>query len=440
MQRKKYDVAIIGAGVVGSAILYSLSKYTNVKNIVLIEKYESPGLVNSEKNHNSQTLHFGDIETNYTLEKAASVKEGAEMVKSYVEKTLHKKPLFLKTQKMVLGVGKAEVAELEKRHKEFKTLFPNFKKVGKEELAKIEPKVVEGRDPKEPILGLLSKDGYAIDYGELACSFVNEAKKANQKIQTIFNKKVKKITKNEDSYSIQMKGETIEANVIVVASGGHSLYFAQMLGYGKKYGVLPIAGNFFRSTHKLLNGKVYTLQKKKLPFAAIHGDPHVGSAKETRFGPTAKFLPILEKGKYSSFLDFLQTSVFSFAGILSLFKILTDGVIFHYILRNFLYDMPFIGKRLFLKEIQKIIPTIKIGDMEFKKSAGGMRPQIVNTETKKMEMGEAKIIGEKAIFNITPSPGATTCLKNAKKDTAKIVEMLGKEYSFDEAKFKKDLS
>ena len=43
----KHDVIIIGGGVSGTALLYTLSKYTNVKNIGLIEKYSDYGLVNS---------------------------------------------------------------------------------------------------------------------------------------------------------------------------------------------------------------------------------------------------------------------------------------------------------------------------------------------------------------------------------------------------------
>ena len=35
----KHDVIIIGGGVSGTALLYTLSKYTNLKNIGLIEKY-----------------------------------------------------------------------------------------------------------------------------------------------------------------------------------------------------------------------------------------------------------------------------------------------------------------------------------------------------------------------------------------------------------------
>jgi len=70
----KYNVIIIGGGVSGTALLYTLSKYTDVKSIALFEKCPDLGLVNSSPFMNSQTLHFGDIETNYTYEKAKKVK------------------------------------------------------------------------------------------------------------------------------------------------------------------------------------------------------------------------------------------------------------------------------------------------------------------------------------------------------------------------------
>jgi malate dehydrogenase (quinone) len=48
-------------------------------------------------------------------------------------------------------------------------------------------------------------------------------------------------------------------------------------------------------------------------------------------------------------------------------------------------------------------------------------------------MGEAKIVGDDIIFNITPSPGASTCLKNARRDTETLMEFLDGDYEFDEA-------
>jgi malate dehydrogenase (quinone) len=54
-------------------------------------------------------------------------------------------------------------------------------------------------------------------------------------------------------------------------------------------------------------------------------------------------------------------------------------------------------------------------------------------------MGEAKLSGDKIIFNITPSPGASTCLGNAYTDTIKIMEFLDNKFKFDREAFQKDL-
>ncbi|VAW79194.1 Malate:quinone oxidoreductase, partial [hydrothermal vent metagenome] len=73
MGSNQYDLLIIGAGVSGTALLYETAKFTDIQHIGIIEKYAAPARVNSLSSNNSQTLHCGDIETNYTLEKALKV-------------------------------------------------------------------------------------------------------------------------------------------------------------------------------------------------------------------------------------------------------------------------------------------------------------------------------------------------------------------------------
>ena len=91
------------------------------------------------------------------------------------------------------------------------------------------------------------------------------------------------------------------------------------------------------------------------------------------------------------------------------------------------------------QNVKKIIPSIKLKDLTFAKGYGGIRPQVLDTKNKVMNMGEAKIIGDKIIFDITPSPGASMCLQNGVVNARKLIEFLGKSFKFDEKKFKKDL-
>jgi malate dehydrogenase (quinone) len=138
-------------------------------------------------------------------------------------------------------------------------------------------------------------------------------------------------------------------------------------------------------------------------------------------------------------LEYWKTFGLGLSPIISLFKIIFDKVLFNYIVINILYDLPFIGKRLFIKQIRMIVPGMKMSELKYARGIGGTRPQIVNNTTRKLEMGEAKLIGDKIIFNITPSPGASTCLGNAYTDTAKIIEFLDNKFKFNKEAFEKDL-
>lgn len=437
----KHDVIIIGGGVSGTALLYTLSKYTNVRNIGLIEKYADFGLVNSSPRMNSQTLHFGDIETNYTLEKAKKVKRYADMVMNYLE---HEKAvkgdegIFIKVPKMVLAVGKDQVKTLSDRYPSFGQLFPKLKMIGREEIGKIEPRVLEGRDPGQELLALLTEDGYTVDFRRLSHSFAENAKALNPDISVYMSTKVDEIIREGSNFIIKTDKGDFETGAVVVTAGSHSLKFAKSLGYGKSFSILSMAGSFYTGP-RVLNGKVYTMQIPKLPFAAVHGDPEVNNENITRFGPTAKPIFFLERYNYSTFWEYWKTFGFSFRAVLSIFKISSDRVIFNYLLKNVVYDFPWIGKRSFLKEIRKIVPNVKLDEIKFAKRVGGTRPQIINNATKKLELGEAKILGENIIFNITPSPGASTCLGNAFEDTAKLMEFLSDRFTFEKVQFEKDL-
>lgn len=427
-----YDLVIIGAGVSGAAAAYIAGEFTDMEHILVLEKRSAPGQANSHVTQNSQTLHFGDIETNYTLEKATNTKWKAELIARYVE-THTDERLYQKTHKMVLAVGSKEQERIQKRFREFSKLFPELRLVEQEELSVIEPNITKGRLPNE-VNALVSPHGYAVNYGKLAKSFMRKAKQTGR-VAEKFQTRVRRIQQTEKGYRIETSTESIRAKLVLVAAGAYSLPFAHQLGYGDEYGILPVAGSFYTGKN-LLSGKVYTLQMKRLPFAAIHGDPSVENPSETRFGPTAKVVPLLERRHLNTLIPFLLVALrkWSFG---TLKNVLLDPVHMRYGLRNTLYDVPLLGKWLFMKQVRKIIPTAKWRDIRYGKGLGGLRPQILNLKEERLQMGEARISGKQIIFAITPSPGASTCLANGIRDIATLTEEGG--YVFQTNKAKKKL-
>ena len=437
----KYDVVIVGGGVSGTALLYTLARYTDIRNIAIIEKCCDFGLINSSSRMNSQTLHFGDIETNYSLEKAKRVKRSADMVMNFLEteKAVNgDERLFVKVPKMILAVGKEETGKLRARYEEIRELFPRLRMIGKEDIARLEPRIVVGRDPDQDLLALFTRDGYTVDFGKLSHAFVDKARQENPDISINLSTRVLKVVRNGNEYDILTDKGSFKSETVVVAAGAHSLLLAKSLGYGKNYTILSMAGSFYFGP-AVLGGKVYTMHEPKLPFAAIHGDPEVHDRNTTRFGPTAKPILLLERYNASTFTGYLKTCGLNIRSLISLVKIASDKIVFRFLLKNLIYDIPAIGKKAFLKEIRKIVPGISGDEVKFARKIGGTRPQVVNINTGKLEMGEAKIRGEKIIFNVTPSPGASTCLGNAFEDTLLLMGFLDNKYKFERELFEKEL-
>jgi len=448
MTKNHYDVLIVGGGISGAALFYELAKYTNVQSLCMLEKYEALATLNSKGTSNSQTIHIGDIETNYTLEKAQITKRTAKMVEKFcLQYNLQDKIMF-SHQKMALGIGEKEVHFIENRYHEFKELFPYLELWDIERLKVLEPKVVyldkaQTQVRPEPIMAMGTTTQYTtVDYGAMSEALARQAQKATNAITDIFyHTQVVDIFEKEDkTFEVHCQDGTLyTADFVVVNAGAHSLFLAHRMGYGKHMGCLPMAGSFYMTESHFLNGKVYMVQNNKLPFAALHGDPDILAENKTRFGPTALMLPKLERYKPGTYLDFFKTLNFDFHIVKIFWDLLKDSDIRNYIFKNFLFEVPFINKKLFVKDARKIVPSLSVDDIHYAEGFGGVRPQVLDKEKEKLMLGEASINPENGIiFNMTPSPGATSCLGNAERDMHEIVKHLGLE--FDEVSFLNDLT
>ena len=442
MQEKHYDVIIIGGGITGSALAYVLAEFSGIKNIALLEKYEGLATLNSKASANSQTIHCGDIETNYDLQKATEVKRKADMIVKYCQKHGYENKFLFQGQKMALGVGESEVELIKERFEKFKELYPYLQLFGKEALKKIEPKLVfdgRGEERAEDIVAMGVQSGVytTIDYGAMANSFVQNAKNVEGKTCDLYlNTEVQNITKVGDKFYIRTANRlSLSADFVVVDAGAHSLWLAHKMGLGQDLSTICIAGSFYLTKQKLLDGKVYMVQNPKLPFAALHGDPDLLADGCTRFGPTALTMPKLERYKgCRSVPEFFQSLNFDMDVAKVIWQNFGDSEVRDFLIRNIGFEIPILGKKLFVKNARKIIPSIREEDIYYAKGFGGVRPQVISHSQKKLLLGEARI-GENPgiIFNMTPSPGATSCLGNALRDAKSACEYLGA--SFDDAKF-----
>ena len=207
------DVLVVGLGVSGGAFAYVL-KFTSVRSVIVLEKNAAPALVNSNPMNNAQTSHEGDTETNYGLQKARKVRQAAVYLRRYVD-AKNDRTLSRKTTRMVMASGEEKVRQLEERFRDFAPYYPHLSKIGAEELRRQEPKVMEGRDPTQPVAALVSTEGYAINYQRLTEHFLEDALALNPDMKVFFNTEVKKVFRENGAYVVETNHSTIRAKTVV---------------------------------------------------------------------------------------------------------------------------------------------------------------------------------------------------------------------------------
>lgn len=411
-----YDLIIIGGGIVGTAIAFIFSRFVKgVERVLLIEKNSDVATVNSNTPSNAQTAHGGDTETNFSLKKALEMRDAEHFLSEFLEKYCDAGTGdFSRLYKMAFGVGEKEVKLLKDRFDLIGSYYPTLELLDtRETIANIEPKLLEGRDSNIPVAALYRRNGYAVDYHKVAKRFAEQAIKSG-KTNILLNTKTRKIISKEEFFEVRTSSGIYKAKKIAVAAGPFSLLMARDLGYATDYTMLPVKGFFYWTRAIQIAGKVYPPQDPMFPFARVHMDRSVDDPTITRFGPTAIMVPFLEWNHWLTFIDWIKSGIISRRGIYSIIKIFTNKKVFFFALRNIVYMTPYFGKRSFLEAAkQNLVPTLKIGDLHFAKGEGGIRPQLVNMKTGELEMGVGKIPGKDIVFDVTPSPGASDCLRNA---------------------------
>src|SRR3989454_4487917 len=438
MMRDVYDVAIIGMGAVGTATGFLLTEFTNVQSVLFLEKESSAGQIASDRRTNSQTRHPFGGELNYTPEVMKAIKRYSDMIPSYANSKYGRGYDIVRHTKsgMVLAVGNSEKDYLRKKfHDTVKPVFPKAELMeDKEEIAKLEPYVVRGRKLDEEI-GIIKLQADIVDFGELARSFEGNARKRQDKrINVKFDTKVQRIEEVSDGYDMYTRnGESFSTQYLVISAGSSTLSLANQLGLGDDYVAFPIAGKFFQSA-PVINGKVYTFQEEGVPFAATHGDSE-WDGTITRYGPTASPTLMFEKDKrdIKEFIDNLDPVLLD--------TLISKRAIRNIMLKNIVYSLPVVGRRLFWKyEARKIVPSIPYADLKPAPEFGGVRTVGINKKTRELRLGEFTLPevpkdGVNVCANMAPSPGASGSLGIAYKNVAKITRALGLD--FDDEKFTK---
>ena len=210
-----YDVAIIGAGVIGSAVARELSKY-NV-NACVIEREEDVCCGTSKAN--SAIIHAGFDAKPGTLKARLNVR-GNEMM-DQLSKDLDIP--FKRNGSLVVRTKDQDPAGLvELLEKAKANGVPRVRILNREELIAMEPNLSD-----DVVEALHAPTGAIVCPFHMTIAFAENAYENG--VEFFLNTKVENIEKIQDGYKIFTNKQVIEAKVVVNAAGVYSDVFNNMV-------------------------------------------------------------------------------------------------------------------------------------------------------------------------------------------------------------------
>ena len=385
MQEAKYDIAIVGGGIVGLAIAYQIQREFPKLNLIILEKEKE--LAFHQTGRNSGVIHSGLYYKPNSL-KAKNCVKGRKQLVQFAKENNIKHDIC---GKIVLALNKREATELE-------TLKKNGEQNGLENLQILTPLQFKNIEPNaEGVAALWVPQSGIIDYKEVSNKFAELIKQLNPKSKIALNCEVLDI---EDGLLFSTKGK-LKVEHTIFCGGLFSDRLAKKDKVKLDMQIVGFRGDYYKLTDKAkskVKKLIYPVPNPEFPFLGIHFTRMMNG--EIECGPNAVFTFKREGYKKTDFSWKDSFQALSFLGTWRLF-------INHWKFGLNEYRRAF-SKALFLKELQKMIPTLKMEDIIEGRS--GVRAMALGIDGEVID--DFRIVQNKNNLHVlnAPSPAATACL------------------------------
>jgi L-2-hydroxyglutarate oxidase len=382
----RYDVAVIGAGIVGLATAMSLLEQERHIDIVLLDKEPSAG--QHQTGHNSGVIHTG-IYYDPTSLKARLCREGCEATKAFCRQEHIR---YDTCGKLIVATIDDEVAKLGDLYERAYANGVAVERLDASALAALEPNVTG-------MAALLVRDAGIVDYRQVCEAMVGRIRAAGGEVR--FNAAVTSIEQKNDRITIKAGGETLSAARVVACAGLHSDRLAAAAGVSSDYRILPFRGEYFvlpDERSNIVSHLIYPVPDPKLPFLGIHLTPTIDG--RTTVGPNAVLAFAREAYQKSAFNLADTLGMIGFPGSWRLLARQWRAATSEY--RNSLF------RSVYLAACQKYCPSLRIEDLL--PWPAGVRAQAVSRQG--VMLHDFAFAGTDRMLHVlnAPSPAATSAI------------------------------
>jgi (S)-2-hydroxyglutarate dehydrogenase len=386
---RRYDVAVIGGGLIGLATAYRLLGTKPGLRLAVLEK--EPELARHQSGRNSGVIHAGLYYTPGSL-KALLCREGMEGLKEFADD--HRIPYRL-CGKLVVALDERELPALaELKERGLANGLRGLADVDADGIRELEPNAAGIRALHVPETGI-------IDFRRVALAYAEEVQARGGEI--LLGTRVLGLERRPGGRRLVLeRGGAVDAEHVVACAGLHSDRVAALTGSDSlAYRIVPFRGDYYTLTPKasaLVRGLIYPVPDPSFPFLGVHFTRRIDGAVWA--GPNA--VPAFAREGYRRRTVSLRDlgSTIAFPGFRRLARqYARTGTAEMW--RDFV-------KPAFVRELRKYVPAVRSRDLTFGPS--GVRAQCMSVDGKLVDdflLEEAD--GVLHVLN-APSPGATASL------------------------------
>ncbi|XP_039992640.1 L-2-hydroxyglutarate dehydrogenase, mitochondrial isoform X1 [Xiphias gladius] len=399
-----YDVAVVGAGIVGLATARELILRHPSLSFILLEKEKE--LAVHQSGHNSGVIHSGIYYTPGSL-KARLCVRGATLAYEYCEK---KGLPYKRCGKLIVAVEQEEIPRL-------KALYERGMKNNVRDLSVVDAKGIREREPYcRGIMALDSPYTGIVDWRMVALRYGTDFEEAGGTVVTEYEVNDISMAKESPAGSTEgmkypiaiqdKKGNEVRCRYVLTCGGLYSDRLSQISGCSREPRIVPFRGDYLvlkPEKHYLVKGNIYPVPDPRFPFLGVHFTPRMDGS--VWLGPNAVLAFKREGYKVFDFNARDFADALSFRGLQKLvLRNITYGI-------GEMYRGVFIGAQV--KILQKYIPELSLSDVL--RGPAGVRAQALDRDGNLVDDfvfdGGVGDVGSRVLHvRNAPSPAATSSL------------------------------
>lgn len=397
---ERFDVAVIGGGLLGLATALRLLRDRPSLKLGLLEK--EPGIAHHQSGRNSGVLHAGLYYTPGSL-KAKLCREGRAELIAFADE--HRIPYRL-DGKLVVATNPSELDRLD-------ALLARGRANGLRGIEEVDESGIREIEPNvRGIKALHVPESGVIDYRSVAGAYRGEIERAGGVI--LLGRCVAGIEERSDSVRLVTAQGSIEAQCAIACTGVWSDRVAALTGSSPNtYRIVPFRGDYYTfsaEAARLVRALVYPVPDPAFPFLGVHFTRGIDGG--LRAGPNA--VPALAREGYRRFdlsLRDLRETV-SFPGFRKLAR--------SYVRTGAEEIWRDLVKPAAIRQMRRYVPAIRGADASFGPS--GIRAQCLSVNGTLVDdflfVETARTIH---VLN-APSPAATASMAIGRQLANKLVD------------------